>query len=115
MNDQNKRRRLAAQVALVLGVAATVVPQAAAEPFVPGVTDFGARPAFTPGVTDFPARPADVDPASAPPRVTQVLRVSATDGFDWADAGVGAGAAAAAALAAAAAAGVGRTRRVRHG
>lgn len=44
---------------------------------------------FNPGVTDFPARPAD--PALAPPRILQVVRIPAADGFDWADAGVGAG------------------------
>jgi hypothetical protein len=119
-NQQNNKHRLAAWAALLLGIAATAVPEAAAERFVPGVTDFPARPAyvqqddFSPGVTDFPARPAYVDPALAPPRILQVVRIPAADRFDWADAGVGAGAAAAAALAAAAI-GVTRMRRFRHG
>ncbi len=116
ISQQNNRHRRAALAVLLLGIAASAVPTAAAEGFVPGVTDFPARSAqqdgFSPGVTDFPARPAYVDPAVAPPRILQVLRIPAADGFDWADAGVGAGAAAAAALAAL---GVARTRRPGHG
>jgi hypothetical protein len=116
ISQQNNRHRRAVWAVVLLGIAA--VPNAAAEGFIPGVTDFSARSAhvqqdeFSPGVTDFPARPAYVDPALAPPRILQVLRIPAADRFDWADAGVGAGAAAAAALAAL---GVARTRRLRHG
>jgi len=119
INQQNNRHRRAVWAVVLLGIAATAVPNAAAENFIPGVTDFSARSAhvqqaeFSPGVTDFPARPAYVDPAVAPPRILQDLRIpAAADRFDWADAGVGAGAAAAAALAAL---GVARTRRLRHG
>lgn len=114
MNDRKRRHRLAALTASLV-VAATAVPAASAERFVPGVTDFGVRSEFTPGVTDFPHRPADVDPAAAPTPSLQVVRVPATDRFDWADAGLGAGAAVVSAVAAAAAALlVSRTRRVRH-
>ena len=64
------------------------------EDFIPGVTDFPARPAvFVPGVTDFPSRPA-VDPVTvSEPR---------TVGFDWTDAGILAGSVAMLALLAAA-------------
>jgi hypothetical protein len=115
MNDRKSKHRLAA-LAATLAVAATAVPAASAERFIPGVTDFGVRSEFTPGVTDFPQRPADVGPDAAPAPIRQVRHVPAADRFDWADAGVGAGAAVIAAFAAAAAAGVvSRTRRVRHG
>jgi hypothetical protein len=116
MNDRKSKHRLAALAATLLAVAATAVPAASAERFVPGVTDFGVRSEFTPGVTDFPQRPADVYPEAAPTPIRQVGHVAAADRFDWADAGVGAGAAVVAAFAAAAAAVVvSRTRRVRHG
>ena len=63
------------------------------EGFIPGVTDFPARPAvFIPGVTDFPSRPA-VDPVTQP----------SADGFDWANAGIAAGSVVVLALLAAAA------------
>jgi hypothetical protein len=58
--------------------------------FIPGVTDFPARPAiFIPGVTDFPARPA-INPVT--------VSVPRADGFDWGDAGIGAGSVALAGL-----------------
>lgn len=118
--QENNRYRRASWAALLLGIAATAVPTAAAERFIPGVTDFPARPAyvqqdeFIPGVTDFPARPAYVDPDWAPAPTVQAVRVPLADRFDWADAGAGAGAAAAALAAASAAFGVARTRRLRH-
>ena len=122
MFDRHDNRRRRATVAIALALAATAVPAAAAQEFIPGVTDFPSRPAyiqhdeFVPGVTDFPSRRAYVEPGWIPHLSAEQPLVAVADPFDWADAGIGAAAALAATLMAGAASlAAARTRRLRHG
>lgn len=83
---------------IVAATAALATTSASAAVAQPAQRD---RVEFIPGVTDFPARPATRN-------VT--VSVRETGGFDWSDAGIGAGSAALAALLAAAAVAVLRRR-----
>jgi hypothetical protein len=74
-------------IAVSLATVALAVSPAAAEDYIPGVTDFPRSAEqserYVPGVTDFPSRGAE----------TRAVTTDATyvsDGFDWLDAGFGA-------------------------
>jgi opacity protein-like surface antigen len=94
-------------IAASLAAFALAVSAAAADRYVPGVTDFpstGQVERYVPGVTDFPSRaqesrdgglagyvPGVTDfPSYAPESPAPGAEVYVTDGFDWLDAGFGA-------------------------
>jgi hypothetical protein len=74
-------------LAVSLAAVALAVTPAAAEDYIPGVTDFPKSAEqserYVPGVTDFPSRAAEI-------RSVEAGSVYRSDGFDWLDAGFGA-------------------------
>ena len=74
-------------LAVSLVTVALAVSPAAAEEYVPGVTDFPTSAEqserYVPGVTDFPSRGAEI-------RAVTTDATFTSDGFDWLDAGFGA-------------------------
>jgi hypothetical protein len=74
-------------IAVSLATVALAVSPAAAEGYIPGVTDFPTSAEqserYVPGVTDFPSRAAEIRDVTTGATYT-------SDGFDWLDAGFGA-------------------------
>jgi hypothetical protein len=73
-------------LAVSIATVALAVSPAAAEDYIPGVTDFPRSAEqserYVPGVTDFPSRGAEIRAVTTDARYV-------SDGFDWLDAGFG--------------------------
>jgi hypothetical protein len=92
MASTNRERRstmkaILSLLAVSLAAVALAVSPAAAEEYVPCVTDFPTSAEqserYVPGVTDFPSRGAEI-------RAVTTDATYVSDGFDWLDAGFGA-------------------------